>query len=193
MEMREYHVSEKKQTDNTKYKTRPLHKISITEKERAFNFRTAALILRGREVLFHTIEGNNFWVLPGGRVHMGESSIEALHREIAEELGARIEIVRPLWVVENFFVHQNKLHQNIGFYYLTRFKSPCDFYDTNEVFQRQEGEETLLFQWMSPDKIQEETCFPAFLKERVNSLPSVLEHVVHWDDVSPDIIARGLE
>ncbi len=36
------------------------------------------------------------WELPGGKVDPGESVLEALHREIAEELGVRIEVGEEL-------------------------------------------------------------------------------------------------
>ena len=36
--------------------------------------------------------GNGFYSLPGGRVEFGESLLTALHREVDEETGLRIEI-----------------------------------------------------------------------------------------------------
>ncbi len=36
------------------------------------------------------------WELPGGKVEPGEGTVDALHREIAEELGVRIELGREL-------------------------------------------------------------------------------------------------
>ena len=36
--------------------------------------------------------GNGFYSLPGGRVEFGESLLTALHREVEEETGLRIEI-----------------------------------------------------------------------------------------------------
>ena len=36
------------------------------------------------------------WELPGGKVEVAESSLDALHREIREELGVDIEVGAPL-------------------------------------------------------------------------------------------------
>jgi ADP-ribose pyrophosphatase YjhB (NUDIX family) len=49
---------------------------------------SAALRWNGRLLLCrHEKPGKEYWLLPGGGVHSGESLIEALKRELAEELG----------------------------------------------------------------------------------------------------------
>ena len=59
----------------------------------------------------------HFYRLPGGKIEFGESSVEALHREIQEELGSEIENLRLLDVVENRFEYEGKRGHEIVFVY----------------------------------------------------------------------------
>jgi 8-oxo-dGTP pyrophosphatase MutT (NUDIX family) len=49
-----------------------------------------AIILRNKRLLLVTGHGADYYWTPGGNVEEGESPEQALHREIQEELGARI-------------------------------------------------------------------------------------------------------
>lgn len=59
-----------------------------------------------REVLFvhHNLllagGDGQFWVLPGGDIEPGETSVEAAVREVREETGVEVDILRLLWLVE---------------------------------------------------------------------------------------------
>jgi 8-oxo-dGTP diphosphatase len=71
----------------------------------------AALLVRdGRVLLCHRAAGRRWypdvWDLPGGHVETGESPIEALGRELKEEVGIQIEAPGPelARVVESEFV-----------------------------------------------------------------------------------------
>ncbi|MFW5974438.1 MAG: NUDIX hydrolase [Natrialbaceae archaeon] len=54
-----------------------------------------ALITTGNTVLLveeRHDDGTTFWTLPGGGVEPGESGVEALRRELAEELSCRVAV-----------------------------------------------------------------------------------------------------
>jgi ADP-ribose pyrophosphatase YjhB (NUDIX family) len=54
---------------------------------------SALLRWRGRVLLLrHEKPGREYWLLPGGGVEAGESLVDALHRELAEECGIDDEL-----------------------------------------------------------------------------------------------------
>jgi 8-oxo-dGTP diphosphatase len=54
---------------------------------------SAILRWRGRVLLCrHEKPGKEYWLLPGGGVDLGESLVDALHRELAEEIGIDDEL-----------------------------------------------------------------------------------------------------
>ena len=54
---------------------------------------SAILRWHGRVLLCrHEKPGREYWLLPGGGVNSGESLVNALHRELAEEVGIRLEL-----------------------------------------------------------------------------------------------------
>ena len=79
--------------------------VSLASLGRAFDpvtpqLRVAAIITERRRVLLieHRKRGQRYWVLPGGRVHAGETLAAALHRELREELSVAVQ-VGPLVIV----------------------------------------------------------------------------------------------
>jgi 8-oxo-dGTP diphosphatase len=53
-----------------------------------------AIILHSRQVLLVKARDKRTWQLPGGRLEAGETSLQALAREVKEETGLDVEAVR---------------------------------------------------------------------------------------------------
>jgi ADP-ribose pyrophosphatase YjhB (NUDIX family) len=63
---------------------------------------SAIIIVDGRLLMVKQGRGSEeYWLLPGGGVQFGESLVEALKREVHEELGRPLEVSHPVGLVES--------------------------------------------------------------------------------------------
>lgn len=127
------------------------------------NIRVGAIIMKDGKILMVDSERNDYLYSVGGRVKFGETTEEAIIREVWEETGVRMEIDRFGFVHENYFVgdtpvHSGKLIYEISFYFY--MKVPEDFSLKNNIFTEEYGKEYL--KWISPD--DERTIYPGFFR-----------------------------
>jgi 8-oxo-dGTP pyrophosphatase MutT (NUDIX family) len=79
----------------------------------------AVIIKNDKLLLAHKIgESNTF--LPGGHVEAGEFVIDALQRELYEEMSLSCSVLEPIGVLEYIFIDRhNKKHHEVNFIYKT--------------------------------------------------------------------------
>ena len=121
---------------------------------------TARAILRGPHSLCavtHT-EGLGIWMLPGGGVDGGESILDALHREIYEETGCRIDDAVPLGYVEENRAHAD--YTQLSYYFLatTRDTQLCPH------LTAQEAAHGATAAWMTPEEMFTRISTPEFTR-----------------------------
>lgn len=82
-----------------------------------FKYRVAGIIVNNNKVLVNKYDKDRF-CLPGGYVEVGETSLEAIKREIKEELQININDAEYIGIIENFFTNfkGDKTH-GLEFYY----------------------------------------------------------------------------
>jgi 8-oxo-dGTP pyrophosphatase MutT (NUDIX family) len=151
-----------------------------------FVVRSAGIALRENHVLLHRSQDEDFWSLPGGRCEMNEATNDALRREMQEELGIDVEIVRLLWVVENFFEYDGRNCHEIGFYYLMSVSEDSSLHDRGDEFLGDEFGLPLIFKWHDMQVLDSLAVYPSFLKQALQALPQTVAHVVHVDEEQPD-------
>lgn len=87
---------------------------TITENGR-HGVRVAAIIIRDGALLTYKVGDQNHLV--GGAIKVGESSKDAVAREVGEELGLQCIVKDLMFVVENRFDYNGELHHMIEFHY----------------------------------------------------------------------------
>lgn len=142
-----------------------------------FNFRVCALIVHDSKLLCHKADADVYYATPGGRVMTGESTKDAIVREIKEELGKDIEVQRLMAVVENFFEHSGKQYHELLFTYKCEFTSEQDKDLTNKLTCIEAGKK-VNYEWIDIQDLQNADFRPAALKDIILK-DDLFSHIVN--------------
>ena len=113
----------------------------------------------GRLLVEHnTTHGFSF--VPGGRVEYGENAVEALARELREELGEEVKVGRLLLVADNLFEIDSDRFQEITLYFIIEFTPGSNVLECNGTFEG--GEPGSVFQWIPLAEVDRPTCSHPF-------------------------------
>ncbi|MDR1093504.1 MAG: NUDIX domain-containing protein [Clostridiales bacterium] len=140
------------------------------------SFRTAGVLIRGDKIFVQREKGGNEYALPGGHVKVGETSEEALIREYKEETGADIIVNRLVWVEEIFWTRGKKDAHTVAFYYLIKLKNDGDLPD--HYFESHKDNCKVLLEWRTINEIKNLTIYPAFIKDKIESMSDSIEHFI---------------
>jgi ADP-ribose pyrophosphatase YjhB (NUDIX family) len=123
-----------------------------------FNVRVYALIVKNNRLLISEEQHGGVFLrkFPGGGLQFGEGIVQALHRELKEELNADVESASMLCVTEDFVVSfLNNKQQVIGVHYLVDLKQDYsdEFLNNNRV-ELENGH--IHFKWVLIDSLSSE-------------------------------------
>ena len=162
--------------------------ISFPFPDAVFHYRVAAVAIRDGYVLMHRAAYEDFWALPGGRCEIMEPSAAALVRELREETGEAIQVVRLLWLVENFFTYERKRQHELGLYYLVSLPPASRLLDLHREHAGTEGDVPLIYQWLPIAEAPHLPIYPVFLRTALQAIPDTLQHIVTSDDRDLDLL-----
>lgn len=133
-----------------------------------FRYRCAAVIISEDKVLLSTKDRGFTYAAVNGAVRMGESSDKAVVREAEEITGMKLETVRPLCIVENFFSGGGSLTglecHELETYYLLR---PAERLKSFDSFNAATGEGMARLCWLPLSDLDNYEICPDVLKKLV--------------------------
>ena len=101
--------------------------------EKTIHVITRAVIVKDEQLLVCVGQQNHYVFLPGGHVEHGESSSDALKRELEEELGLKSTIKRFLGCFE--YAYEGMVTTNVYGQIITRSKPLCHSHEINLIFE----------------------------------------------------------
>ena len=146
-----------------------------------FKFRVSGLVINDNKLLFVDMDNSGFLCLPGGYVELGETTEQAICREMQEELGYKLEIVKYLGVVENFFINKynNKMHEICFYYLLKPLKEENAIYSDYNLIENDKGHNIKLdFKWVNINDLDKYNIRPNLLKQILKNKPITIDHII---------------
>ena len=149
-----------------------------------FNYRVAGAAIRDGHVLVCREDDDDYCMLPGGRVEMGEASDIALIREMAEELVMPVDVGRLLFTSESFYGRVGERFHEMSFIY--QIELPADVRPGGQqpFLVREDEGHLLQFSWLKLDgpELVAARLMPPWLPERLRALSEAPEHVIFHED-----------
>lgn len=138
--------------------------ITIDVEDYKLNVRAAGVIIHNNKVLVHKNVNSDHYALVGGRIEIGENSVDTIKREIKEELGKDIEITGYISTIENFFEMKGSKYHEIMFVHKVEFVNEEDK-RIEYTLENIEGKDYLKYEWLELDKIEQYPLWPKAIRE----------------------------
>ena len=154
--------------------------IGINCDDGKFKFRVCALIEQNGKFLVQRIMQNQFYCLPGGHVELGEDTMQAIKREVKEEINKEVKSAKLFAIMENFFkTSEGKVYHELGYYFVVeveKFENQDDY----EVVENDKGMlKTLRYKWVTPSEFDKIDFRPSILKDLIkNKKFESISHIV---------------
>ena len=131
-----------------------------------FRYRTGAIIIRDRKMLFVKNALGGYYYMIGGAVHLGETSRDCIEREVFEETGVHCKAVRSAIICENFFSGDrlderfcDKFCHVLEFYYLMEALDGSAFTEETDTSEK--------LVWLPLDELDQYDVRPVMLKTKL--------------------------
>ena len=156
------------------------HVISFPIDGQRFNFRVAGVIIVEGHVLVCREDDDDYCMLPGGRIELGEPSALSLEREMAEELAMPASVGPMIATSESFYRREGEDFHELGFFYTVDLPGQGPN-GASPWLQRPDEGHILSFDWvhLAGDALEASNLLPRWLPDFLRNLPNGFVHIAH--------------
>ena len=153
--------------------------VKIKTDDLKFKFRVSAIVINDNKLLLNKY-GEDSYCLPGGYVAIGETSEEAMIRELKEETGLDFKTTRFAGIVENFFtnIRNDKTHGIDFYYYVDLENGSYNDLDMNYVESEETGGIKHEYSWISLFDINEYNILPNIIRNDIKNNSETFHYIV---------------
>ena len=128
--------------------------LSVMINDTKLNIRVGAIIKYQNKLLVERNKNVDFSVIPGGRIQTLETSLEALIRELNEELGIDLsnEKFELASLIENYFNFDNKKYHELYFVYKVELN---ENYNLNDGIKNLDNSDSSYY-FLNPEELEKE-------------------------------------
>lgn len=139
-----------------------------------FGVRATGLVVQDEKLYLVKSPEGKYYTL-GGAIQLGETTEEAVQREMKEEIGIEVELGPLAFIVENQFTLQEKSYHQIEFLYIV---TPL----SNPAPNLKEGNSIRQCEWVAFADLEKLDLNPAFLKTELANWDGQLKHFMNKDN-----------
>ena len=155
------------------------HDCGFRKGNKWFRYRAAAIIVEDDCVLFAGNEVDEYYYSIGGGVHIGETSEEAVKREVFEETGVEYEVDHLAVIHENFFIGSSGFIKGydcheVAFYYIMKPKGNKNL---NSQSVTMGGIKENMY-WIPIDELEKYNAYPTFMREYLKAEHTGIKHII---------------
>ena len=156
--------------------------ISYRQGQERFRYRAAALIIEEEALCVISSPSEDYFYSVGGAVRFGETSEEAVQREVFEETGQKYEIEKLAFVHENLFSNSTGILKGLDcheicFYYLMK--------PHGKQFDYQHKQEQVY--WIPLTDLENYKVFPKEITHILKHLQTGIQHIISKKESGTEI------
>ena len=141
--------------------------VRIKCETKVFNYCARAIIEQDGKILIIRVNDADYYHLPGGHVEIGETSKNALLRELEEETGLKVKDEKLVVIDEQFYTKKEISNHSLIFYYVAKLKDTVKLENTIHIEQHESKTTKHELSWVTRDELKEIDLRPELIKDMI--------------------------